>query len=214
MKKLCQTDGCNKFAQSRGLCHNHYMHVYRQENLDKFKNINKTYYEKNKEQILIKQSAYNKINSEHRKLVNKEWYIKNADTVKKRSSEWVKNNKEKHNKNGAEWARRNPEIVNAKTKRYYGKYPDKSNARHAKYKSKKLQAIPKWFNELDEFVIKEAHALVRLRTKLIGIKWHVDHIVPLQSKLVCGLHCAANTQVIPAFTNIQKLNRYWPNMPV
>lgn len=45
-----------------------------------------------------------------------------------------------------------------------------------------------------------------------GIQHQVDHIVPLRHPLVCGLHCEANLQVIPALDNQRKSNRIWPNM--
>ena len=47
-----------------------------------------------------------------------------------------------------------------------------------------------------------------------GVKHEVDHIVPLQSKIVCGLHNDFNLQVLPVTLNRQKSNKYWPDMPV
>jgi len=41
----------------------------------------------------------------------------------------------------------------------------------------------------------------------------VDHIVPLSSPKVCGLHCSANLQVIPKHVNDSKGNAWWPDMP-
>lgn len=41
---------------------------------------------------------------------------------------------------------------------------------------------------------------------------HVDHIVPLQSNWVCGLHCEANLRVIPGAENESKRNFWWPQM--
>ena len=61
--------------------------------------------------------------------------------------------------------------------------------------------------ELDVFVIEEALALSKLREHTTGIKWHLDHIVPLFHKDACGLHVAVNIQVVPAKWNFSKNNK-------
>ena len=76
--------------------------------------------------------------------------------------------------------------------------------------ARKLQATPAWAND---FFIQEAYALAKLREKICGGKWEVDHIVPLKSSLVCGLHTESNLRVIPRSQNRVKKNTYWPDMP-
>lgn len=74
----------------------------------------------------------------------------------------------------------------------------------AKYRATLLKACPKW---ADLEVIKqfyydcpESH--------------HVDHIIPLQGKYICGLHVETNLQYLPASENCSKGNyheseEYW-----
>lgn len=66
------------------------------------------------------------------------------------------------------------------------------------------KVTPKWANT---FFLKEAYRLARLRTRLTGIKWEVDHIVPLNHPLACGLHNEFNVRVITQFENRSRGNR-------
>jgi hypothetical protein len=59
----------------------------------------------------------------------------------------------------------------------------------------------------------EAYDLRRLRDDYTGFGWHVDHIVPLISPVVCGLHWYRNIRVIPAKENMMKSNKHWEDMP-
>ena len=78
----------------------------------------------------------------------------------------------------------------------------------AKRRSAKLLRTPKWLSKDYMWMIKEAYQLADLRTKIFGIKWHVDHIVPLQGANVSGLHVPWNLQVIPGALNISKHNSF------
>jgi hypothetical protein len=77
------------------------------------------------------------------------------------------------------------------------------------YKTKLVQAKPAWADNEDISMWYEV-AEVLSRS---GVKFEVDHIVPLRSKFVCGLHAHTNLQVLPAYLNHAKGNRRWPDMP-
>ena len=82
----------------------------------------------------------------------------------------------------------------------------KINAREAKRRATKLRATPSWANlELIEKIYEQSRKMSIEQ----GVEYHVDHIVPLVSKLVCGLHCEANLQILV----ISKNNRFWCDMP-
>lgn len=49
-------------------------------------------------------------------------------------------------------------------------------------------------------------------TELTGELYVVDHVVPLVSPLVCGLHTHDNLRVLRADENNVKSNIYWPGM--
>lgn len=94
--------------------------------------------------------------------------------------------------------------------KFWKGHPEELMEKIARRRFAARNAAPKWANR---FFMQEAYDLARRRTKATGIRWHVDHIVPLLSPLVCGLHVEHNLQVIPAAQNISKNNRWWPDMP-
>lgn len=98
----------------------------------------------------------------------------------------------------------------ARLRAWKKRHPDRVNADTARRQLILRQAYPAW---ADDTLIAEFYALARLRTLMTGIPWEVDHIVPLNSDLVCGLHWEGNLQVIPAAANLAKSNDWWPDMP-
>jgi len=82
--------------------------------------------------------------------------------------------------------------------------------RQNKRRAKKIQATPGWANH-DK--IREFYEYADTLRLVLGEHFEVDHIVPLVSKLVCGLHTEANLQVVPRRENRTKCNMHWPDMP-
>lgn len=96
------------------------------------------------------------------------------------------------------------------TSEYQKKNKDKRNHNLAKYRAKKLRATPSWLSGSQIAKIKRIYKLREIIVDATGTNYHVDHIVPLQGKNVCGLHVPWNLQVIPAEDNLKKNNTHKP----
>jgi len=70
------------------------------------------------------------------------------------------------------------------------------------------QARVYWDKDLTDFIYMEAHSLRKLRNKVTNIEWHVDHVIPLKGKNICGLHVWNNFAVIPKVENLRKGNNH------
>lgn len=65
--------------------------------------------------------------------------------------------------------------------------------------------MPTWANREH---IKQIYIKARELTILTGIKHEVDHIIPSNHPLVCGLHVENNLQILTEEANIQKGNTF------
>lgn len=70
------------------------------------------------------------------------------------------------------------------------------------------QQTPKWLTDEDKLMIQSFYATALFCSKSLGVNYHVDHIVPIQGKDVCGLHVPWNLQVITQAENSRKKNHH------
>jgi hypothetical protein len=110
----------------------------------------------------------------------------------------------------AQYAKNNPEQMREIKRRWAAKNIDYFVARNAKRRARRFQAIPAWANLQ---VMQGFYRSAKNATRKTRMAHHVDHIVPLNSKVVCGLHCEANFQILEGKENTSKGNRRWPDMP-
>jgi len=109
----------------------------------------------------------------------------------------------------AAWRDANREKVRAISAKYKKSAAPKVAARNAKRHAQKINATPLWadLNAIDA-IYEDASDF-----RAVGIDVEVDHIVPLKSKFVSGLHVPTNLRVILTEHNRAKGNRIWPDMP-
>ncbi len=126
----------------------------------------------------------------------------NQYTIADYKKVYYQENKEKLSLYGKQYREVNKVKISLLNKEYGSRYRQEHKAEHkaknAKYRASKFNATPNWANLI---TIKEIY-----RTCPEG--YHVDHIIPLQHTLVCGLHCEFNLQHLPARENLSKGNKF------
>ena len=154
---------------------------YRNQNKEKISEQRKEHYEQNKEKILER---------------NKEYREQNREKILERNKEYSK-----------EYYEQNKEKITKQLKEYRNQNKDKRNALTAKRRARKLQARPQWLTPEHFEEITEFYTICKMFQIYTGLTYHVDHIVPLQGKTVCGLHVPWNLQILEASENISKKNK-------
>lgn len=126
------------------------------------------------------------------------------EDVKDNKHEWYQNNKEKVIATAqirpAEqlrayrnaWKENNKVQIRADTK-----------ARRRKHR----EATPKWLTRAQKSQIRQIYQIAITMSQTTGEQYVVDHIIPLRSDEVCGLHVPWNLRVITQEENLRKSNK-------
>jgi hypothetical protein len=180
------------------------------------------YKEANREKILQQKRDERQRNKEKYRERDAAYYAANRDKCAATMKSWYERNKEKVIANVKTWQQANPERTKAAkaknkltrkdtVKAEYQRNKADYFARAASRRVSVKQATPAW---ADKAEIAEMYVIAgKLNSFFTKPVVHVDHVVPLNSSLVCGLHTQANLEILSAKANLSKRNRHWPDMP-
>jgi 5-methylcytosine-specific restriction endonuclease McrA len=131
----------------------------------------------------------NKPKTEAAKAAGKRYYERNREAVIARSAARPP---EEKRRNRAEYKDRNVDVVRADT---------------SVRKRRHREATPKWLTAEQKLAMRQLYIQARKLTELTKDRYVVDHIVPLRSHEVCGLHVPWNLRVITQEENLKKSNK-------
>lgn len=177
------------------------------EKVQRMRDSANRYHHKNRDRLLVRQGLYREANKLSIYLAKKKCYERNREAYNEARNLWRRAHPEWHRQYGKRVYRESAEVRQkrlAYTRAWCKRNPDKTAARGAAYSATKKMAKPKWGNPT---AIRAFYTAARRRTLETGIPHDVDHIVPIVSKVVCGLHWEGNLQVISSLENRREKNK-------
>lgn len=189
-----------------------YDRAYRAKNKARIAEDKRRYAAENTERERARVAAWHAANAERVAEIKRAWKVRNPDSAREYSAKnreriaakkltYRNERREEIAAKQREYAQR-PEVKEA-TAAYKIAYRERRPEVHrttAKHRRRGVShATPPW---ADKAAIKSIYIEARARNL------EVDHIVPLKSPLVCGLHVEGNLQLLPPEVNRRKGNRH------
>lgn len=166
--------------------------VWREANLEKAKTIAKASFLRHKER---------------RNQESRDYYSANKDLVAQKSKDLRENDPEANVERRRQYYAKNRERLIQQTIAFQNARPGFRAKLCAARRAQKKKAMPPW---ADRRAIADVYQDAKELSVATDMIWHVDHIIPLKHPHVCGLHIAANLQIMPADENQRKSNRFEP----
>lgn len=196
----------NKYYTTCRACRVQASREHRQENREAYRERTRLYSKK-----------WRAENPERAAIIHKRWVDKNRSHVqayhREASAKWRKDNPDK------QWRHTNPEASKESSRKAAAAWRQRNPTYHKEhYKANKTQyvinranrraaqelATPPWLTAINKAQIAEHYEIAKAKEMQTGVKYHVDHVVPIHNPEMCGLHVPWNLQVITAKENLSK----------
>lgn len=208
----CSIEGCESPRRKNGYCNAHNLRF-------------KRYGDPLAPRLRSPRCSSKEESEARRKVAKRNHYLKNKDRYRAKAQRWRENNPDmiaayraayKQREDVAArarasrkaWRDRNPDYERQRKTAYKAANKDKVRSYRAHYRAALLRATPPWLTKEHRREIAGVYKEALRLSAQTGVKYHVDHIVPLKGGTVCGLHVPWNLRAITADEN-QRRPRVW-----
>lgn len=181
--------------------------AYRERNRDDLRDYNNRWRKEHPEQSKQHAKQTYEKNKDKRLVAAKKNYHDNIACRKQSAKQWQQENREKCQEICRNYRANNSKQSSLSSSKYRSQNKEKYAYYEATRRASKKQACPDWLTEEHHQQMLDIYTKAVSLTEQSELQYHVDHIVPLQSDLVCGLHVPWNLQIIIASDNLKKSNK-------
>lgn len=153
-----------------------------------------------------KKDGLNSQCSDCKSALNKNWYANNKQRKQIQQNKYRESNKDRLDKKATEYRQRNKKAIRSKIALWQQSNKDKVAFYASNRRARQTQATPLWLTNEQFKQIEEFYSMAKELETVFPWKQHVDHIIPINGKTVCGLHVPWNLQILSMKANLAKGN--------
>lgn len=177
---------------------------YREERKEDIAEYKRQYYMKNKEKLCSATRKWYSENKERASEYNRMHYLRNKDRYAEWRRNWISENPERKRIREQQWRKENRSILLGKTKEWKRRNHDKVIAYNRNRRSLEKGASGKHSAKDIESIYILQRGKCAHCCKRVGLKFHVDHIVPLAKG---GSNWPHNLQILCPPCNLGKQSK-------
>lgn len=195
-------------------CVNAYLKDWRDRNLERKRQMDRDYAAANRERARTKTRLWVLANPDRKKENDRAYVEANKERLQLQSAIYRAENRDEIQAKKRRHRIENREQILAKQKAWKAANKGKVLANVAFRKARKRQATPPWLTVEQRRQMRDLYETAEIFRANMNDDFHVDHIIPINHPLVCGLHVPWNLQILTAADNLRKGNNVelgpWP----